>query len=294
MSAAWAMPPEPPAPRITPLGWLRVLARGAPMAVVVFGGLAVLLALRLVERPLYGLHRPLTPRITQGVCRAALAILGLGYTVRGERMQQRGAVVANHVSWLDIFVLNAGKRVYFVSKSEVARWPFIGWLARATGTVFIDRDPRAARAQTALFVARLMAGHKLLFFPEGTSTDGLVVLPFKPTLFEAFFRPGLHEALVRAAGDGGLPRARGSGRAVLRLVGRDGFRAPPAQGAGGAAAGPGRGDLPRPRRGGRFRRPQGAGRPCRGRGARRDATRPAGAAGLTARAVTPCAWRRRW
>jgi 1-acyl-sn-glycerol-3-phosphate acyltransferase len=106
-------------------------------------------------------------------------------------MSARGAVVANHSSWLDIFALNARKRIYFVSKSEVARWPGIGWLARATGTVFIERNPKKAREQTELFEARLMAGHKLLFFPEGTSTDGLRVLPFKTTLFAAFFNDHL-------------------------------------------------------------------------------------------------------
>ena len=106
-------------------------------------------------------------------------------------MRYPGAVVANHASWLDIFVLNAGKRVYFVSKSEVAGWPGIGWLAKATGTVFITRDAREAATQKAVFEARLSAGHKLLFFPEGTSSDGLRVLPFKSTLFAAFFAPEL-------------------------------------------------------------------------------------------------------
>jgi len=103
--------------------------------------------------------------------------------------------VANHSSWLDIFALNAGKRVYFVSKSEVADWPGIGWLARATGTVFIERNRAQAKSQTEIFEARLLAGHKLLFFPEGTSTDGLRVLPFKTTLFQSFFADGLREAL---------------------------------------------------------------------------------------------------
>jgi 1-acyl-sn-glycerol-3-phosphate acyltransferase len=104
-------------------------------------------------------------------------------------------VVANHVSWLDIFALNARKRVYFVSKSEVAGWPGIGWLARATGTVFIERNPARAREQTEVFEARLFAGHKLLFFPEGTSTDGLRVLPFKTTLFQAFFTDHLRDRM---------------------------------------------------------------------------------------------------
>jgi len=78
------------------------------------------------------------------------------------------------------------QRVYFVAKAEVRGWAGIGWLARATGTVFIRRDRREAAAQRELFRARLAAGHQLLFFPEGTSTDGRRVLGFKSTLFDAF------------------------------------------------------------------------------------------------------------
>ncbi|MFC6584163.1 lysophospholipid acyltransferase family protein [Sulfitobacter aestuariivivens] len=96
---------------------------------------------------------------------------------------------------MDILSLNAAKRIYFVSKSEVAQWPGIGWLARATGTVFIERNRSHARSQTALFQQRLLAGHKLLFFPEGTSTDGQRVLGFKSTLFEAFVTPDLRDKI---------------------------------------------------------------------------------------------------
>ena len=111
----------------------------------------------------------------------------------------RGAVAANHSSWLDIFALNARKNVYFVSKSEVASWPGIGWLARATGTVFIQRDPRQVKAQVSEFEERLNHGHRLLFFPEGTSTDGIRVLPFKPALFAAFFSDALaHQMHMQA------------------------------------------------------------------------------------------------
>lgn len=175
--------------------WARVIRRAALLLVLVFGGLVVLLLVRLFERPLFGLNRPLTPHITQFVCRNAFRVMGMGFSTKGAQMQHRGAIVANHSSWLDIFALNAAKRVYFVSKAEVAKWPGIGWLARATGTVFIERDPRRAGAQKALFEARLSAGHKLLFFPEGTSTDGLQVLPFKSTLFAAFFAPELRDFL---------------------------------------------------------------------------------------------------
>lgn len=196
MSATWRAEAEPVLPPPGFRGWCRILCRGLPLALVTFGGLIVLLALRPVERLAHGLGRPWTGRLTQAVCRMNLRLIGIRLIVTGRPMAGAGASVANHASWLDIFVLNAADRVYFVAKAEVAGWPGIGWLARATGTLFIARDPRQAQAQTALFEARLRAGHRILFFPEGTSTDGRRVLPFKPTLFEAFFAPGLRESLA--------------------------------------------------------------------------------------------------
>jgi len=207
---------EPVPERISAAGWVRAFLRVIPLAAVVFGGLAILLALRLIERPLWGQRRPLTPYITQAVCRMAFVILGIRYRTEGQAMKGPGAVVANHSSWLDIFALNARKRIYFVSKAEVAGWPGIGWLAKATGTVFIRRDPREARLHIQQFIRRLSYGHKLLFFPEGTSTDGRRVLPFKPTLFAAFYADGLRETLsiqpvtvIYRAAEGADPRQYG-------------------------------------------------------------------------------------
>ncbi len=195
-SATWQGVPKPPVFRPGGRDWLLILLRAVPLAVVLGGGLALLLLIRLIERPLAGLNRPVTPWITVAVCRAALAIMGIRYRVTGRPpMHHVGAIVANHVSWLDIFALNAAQPIYFVSKDEVAAWPGIGWLARATGTVFIRRDPREAKAQQQLFEDRLRAGHRLAFFPEGTSTDGRRVLPFKPTLFAAFYSHGLDKVM---------------------------------------------------------------------------------------------------
>ena len=196
MSTTWHgdMPPVP-----TPVGVsgaLRATIKILPLGCIVFGGLLLMLLLRCVERPIWGQSRPLTPYITVAVCKTALAILRIRLVVHGRPLRGRGAVVANHSSWLDIFVLNASKRIYFVSKAEVAGWPGIGWLARATGTVFIERNRSKAAEQARLFEYRLRAGHKLLFFPEGTSSDGARVLPFKSTLFAPFYSPNLREALV--------------------------------------------------------------------------------------------------
>jgi len=178
-------------PAIGVTGWLRVAWRGGLLALALYGGLALLLLLRLIERPCFGLRRPFSPHITRTVCRSALFILRLPVRRFGTPMQGTGAMVANHGSWLDIFALNACTTLYFVAKSEVGGWAGIGWLARATGTMFITRRGTEAKAQQILMETRLNAGHRLMFFPEGTSTDSLRVLPFKSTLFAAFFKESL-------------------------------------------------------------------------------------------------------
>ena len=184
-----------PWPRIGARGWLRLALRGLVLGIVTYGGLILLLLVRLIERPLCGQNRPITPYITQFVCRMAFPILRIGLSTIGTPMRQKGAVVANHSSWLDIFALNAVQRGYFVAKSEVSGWAGIGWLARATGTVFIARKGTEAKRQQEVFEDRLRAGHHLIFFPEGTSTDAIRVLPFKSTLFAAFYSHGLDHIL---------------------------------------------------------------------------------------------------
>ena len=189
----WADMPEPKFPPISTAGWLRVAIRGLPLLLLFACGLAVFGLARLTERFVARDARPASGWVAQVVCRGALMTIGISYSVRGAPMMQAGAVVANHSSWLDIFALNAGQQVFFVSKAEVAAWPGIGWIVQAAGTLFIRRDRRDAAAQKAMFEERLHAGHKLLFFPEGTSSDGQRILPFKSTLFAAFFVPGLLE-----------------------------------------------------------------------------------------------------
>jgi len=192
----WDDGARPEAPRVSALGWLRVLRRGVPILALLLVCFPLLLILRGPEKWIWGYRRPVTPWITQGVCIATCWLMGLKRRVSGAPGPARGAYVANHSTWLDIFVLNASKRIYFVAKSEVAGWPGIGWLARGTGTVFIRRDRREARAQQQVFEDRLRAGHHLMFFPEGTSSDGQRVLPFKTTLFGAFTTDGLRDFLT--------------------------------------------------------------------------------------------------
>ena len=94
--------------------------------------------------------------------------------------------VVNHVSWLDIPVLASALDANFISKDEVAGWPLLGTLARRVGTHFVARDRRhQVGAQKDGIAARLGAGESLILFPEGTTSDGRGVLPFRSSLFAA-------------------------------------------------------------------------------------------------------------
>ena len=188
--------PNPPQlTGITPLGWFRAALKALVLAIVVLGGLGVHLLVRLIEARVHGARRPWTAPIVVWVSRASLVIIGLPLRREGVPMTSGGALVANHSSWLDIFALSCCDRFYFVAKSEVAGWAVIGWLARATGTVFIRRDRRDAANQQRQLGERIALGHRLLFFPEGTSTDGQRVLPFKSPLFEPFLAATTETAL---------------------------------------------------------------------------------------------------
>jgi 1-acyl-sn-glycerol-3-phosphate acyltransferase len=118
--------------------------------------------------------------------RGCVRIAGLVVRRYGRPCESRPALlVSNHVSYLDIPVLAAAVDCVFVAKREVAAWPLIGYLARIARTVFIDRIAMQAPAQCKLLRRRLARGDNLLFFPEGTSSDGQALLPFKSSLFEA-------------------------------------------------------------------------------------------------------------
>ena len=195
-SATWQGEPPSHPPRPSVLGWLLVALRGTAVLSVLLIGVLLILPLRAAERLAAGHRRPATGPWVQGVCRLCLWLMGFRWRRRGQPMRGPGAMVANHSSWLDIFALNAAAPVFFVSKAEVAGWPGINVLTRVTETHFVTRDPRLARAQAAEFADRTALGHRLLFFPEGTSTDGQRVLPFKPTLFQAFLDPALPQGLA--------------------------------------------------------------------------------------------------
>lgn len=95
-------------------------------------------------------------------------------------------IVCNHISWLDIFVINTLHPCRFVAKSDIRSWPLIGWLCEHTGTIFIARGKaRDVRRIYEGLVKSIHDGERVAFFPEGTTAPQGVVLPFHANLFEA-------------------------------------------------------------------------------------------------------------
>ncbi|MEW6719627.1 MAG: lysophospholipid acyltransferase family protein [Thermodesulfobacteriota bacterium] len=119
--------------------------------------------------------------------RAMCAILGIRVDVIGELPKPgKRLVVSNHLGYADVPVLGSLLPGSFVSKSEVARWPLVGSLSRLAGTVFVDREERAACGDYVDEVRRrISGGGSVLVFPEGTSSRGEGVLPFKAVPFAA-------------------------------------------------------------------------------------------------------------
>ncbi|MEY2408449.1 MAG: hypothetical protein QOF48_1119 [Verrucomicrobiota bacterium] len=134
-------------------------------------------------------HRSVSPTLARarGMQRHARRLLhsvGGRVSVHGS-IPRRGLLVSNHLSYLDILVLGSIAPCVFVSKSEVQHWPLLGWLTRLAATLFIQRGKRSDVARINQEAARVLDADVLLvIFPEGTSSDGTAVLPFKSSLLE--------------------------------------------------------------------------------------------------------------
>jgi lyso-ornithine lipid O-acyltransferase len=117
--------------------------------------------------------------------RRILKYIGVEVAVCGP-IPAGGLIASNHLSYLDILVLSATARCFFVSKSEVKSWPLVGWIAALTGTVFVDRSRRSPTHNLQpQMQERLESGELLVLFPEGTSSDGGGLLPFHSSFFES-------------------------------------------------------------------------------------------------------------
>lgn len=191
--------------RIGPLALLRAAMRLPLLLIVTFvytlsWGVLALWPWGRARRA--AIRRGATRRWAAGICR----VLGARIRVVGELPQGPGFLVTNHAGYLDIPVLMSLTGCRFVSKREVADWPFIGFLARRAGTLFVNRGSAARDAGATLegMTGALEDGDLVVFFPEGTTSPGEKVLPFRSGLLTLPARDGhpvQPAALVYETGD---------------------------------------------------------------------------------------------
>ena len=164
---------------------LRRLWRIPRMIVHLFSGLATIASV------FPSLDAPARRARIRRWSRRLLHLLNIDIRMTGTLAHPNALVVANHVSWLDIFALHAVGPVRFIAKSEIARWPLLGRLVAGVGTLFIERARKRDTHRVNREVGEaLAAGDIVAVFPEGTTTDGARLLPFKGSLLQPVIDAG--------------------------------------------------------------------------------------------------------
>lgn len=160
---------------------------------LIFSGFLIVFAIYMPSQALVRVLRPSRDRVAGLLFMKAFAALaGIKVRQEGEALGKTGVgclVVSNHVSYFDAAAIGALLPMSFVAKSQIASWPLIGWMAKLGGTIFVNRESRAAAAKDMQAIQnRLDRGETIVLFPEGTSSDGMRVLPFKSALLGAVER----------------------------------------------------------------------------------------------------------
>lgn len=210
----------------------RLIARAERTHLRAWVRLAGVAAWLLICLPAHGLSRLLGRKSgwRRRFLGAAARIMGMDVRIKGHPIHHNVLYIANHVSWLDILVLAGASGSAFVAKAEMADWPLIGWLCRLNNTVFVAREARLdVAAQAAALADALATGEPVTLFPEGTTGDGLALLPFRSSLVAVVSPPPPGIAIQPVAIDygGAVPDIawvgdEPIGRNALRLLSRPG------------------------------------------------------------------------
>jgi 1-acyl-sn-glycerol-3-phosphate acyltransferase len=180
----WALRQAAARGEVTPVslaGWLRIAARSAG-----------LVGLLLVFVPLHYLYRTFSygSPFPMLFLRCAARVCGARVKVRGTHLKRDVFFIANHVSWVDILALAGASGTAFVAKAELAEAPVVGWLASLNRTVFVKREHRMGVAeQINALKEALVDNWSVTVFPEGTTTDGQSLLPFKTSMLSVLEPP---------------------------------------------------------------------------------------------------------
>lgn len=203
------------------LGALRAAVRSCVLAPYVLLGIVSAASMRLVVGD-HWLGRDSGRWLATRWARGAARVIGLKVRLHGQPAAAPVALVANHVSWLDIVGIATVVPVRFVAKSEVRQWPLLGYLAATAGTIFLCRRKTGALTAYIAQMSRLLeSGERVCFFPEGTTTSGGAPKPFHSALFQAVVDAGVAVQPVAVRYGRGRDRVApfvGDARFVTHLV----------------------------------------------------------------------------
>ena len=215
---------------------LRLLRRLVLLTLVTLACLLILF-LGALPAALLGRFGPWRVRVMSWWSRLLVAVIGCEIEVVGVRPEGGFLLVSNHLSYVDIPVLASCLPCTFVSKAEVRSWPVLGLLSWLAGTIYIDRNRRSDVVRVGAEIEReLEKGRRVVFFPEGTSTGGASVQPFRSSLLEPAAAHGIavRYAVLRYEAHAGMPPASVSvawwgdmdfAPHILQLLSSPGFRA---------------------------------------------------------------------
>ncbi len=205
--------------RISAMGWLRITVRLLLMAALLLACVPLFYLWRLLRRT-----NPWPRFFLGGIGRIA----GVNWRITGERVEGGVFLLVNHVSWIDIPAIAAASGAAFVGHDGLASMPVMRWLCRMNNTVFVARHDRASVAdQIALVRSGLRDTKSLAIFPEGTTSDGTSLLPYKSSLLSALdpvprgiaVQPVLLDYGTEAAGIAWVGEERGLAN-FLRILAR--------------------------------------------------------------------------
>jgi lyso-ornithine lipid O-acyltransferase len=175
--------------------------------------LAGFVAMTVPLMPLQALFKRISPNLARKFPhiyhRALNKWLGVRVIIEGERPKSPCLLVVNHVSWLDVPVLSAVLPVSFIARHDMARWPLFGQMAKLQRTVLVDRARKSQTGEVRDEITkRINAGDTIVLFPEGTSNDGINLLPFKSSFFAGAGEAEIVPATLAYCVANGLPMTR--------------------------------------------------------------------------------------
>ncbi len=169
-------------------GWIRVIWRFFYFVIATIIHIAGFILMIILGKP----KKLAGARLRRRWLSHVPAMMGMRMSMEGEPVKTPCLYVANHIGYIDPFAILVHVEANVVAKAEILKWPLVGLGGYMAGTIFVNRDNKSSRHETVVAIrSALEEGTSILIFPEGTTSDGNVTLPFRPRSFEAAYQAGV-------------------------------------------------------------------------------------------------------